>query len=296
MNHHNNKHTRLITVYALCLLGLFGCADTPVHKLLEEKGWSEGDAKSIENTLRQTNLFGQISLAALVLKQDNNPKNAFTKPSACIFNDSSTVPEQWGALVDEIEQQQVIDRALPLDSDQRKEALELLKSGKAKDDLENSLSDIVQVLSSLKSSGTQKLVTDLSNADHAKALVSAMKTDLQLRIENGLDRKHLFVNTLKVLNSGALGSIVSDTVKAFINKDNKTMRLAIIAYARLNGINITEDNLNTLESTLSKDNPDFYPLLAGALDTMKKEYGIQDLNNQLSEMKRRNQECRLSTT
>ena len=74
------------------------------------------------------------------------------------------------------------------------------------------------------------------------------------------------------------------------------MRLAIIAYARMNGINITEENLNDLETALSKDNPDFYPLLVGLMDTMKKEYGYNDLTEAIDKIKRRDQECRPSAT
>jgi hypothetical protein len=304
MNHHNN-HIRLTILGALCMTGLLGCAgtaeklDKPVHTLFEEKGWNKNDSKNIKRALEDTNLFGQISLAALLKKGDKDPKNAFTEPSPCIFKDSpdsSNLSGKWNALVDEMQKQDIINRSLPLNAEQRAEALELLTSGKAEIDIKDSLANIAEVLYGLKSGGAQKIVTTLSSTDHAEALFTAMKKDIQLRMETGLGRKHIMVNTAEVVNSGAIGSIVSDTVNIFIKKDNRTMRLAIIAYARMNGINITEQNLNDLGTALSQDSPDFYPLLASLMDTMKKEYGFQDLVDTVSEIKRRDQECRPSAT
>lgn len=291
-HHHNTRHIRLIISCIFFMAWLIGCTELPVHKLLEEKGWNESDSKNIERALEDTNLFGQISLAASLLKADKKQNDIFTKPSPCIFNDTSNSSDKWNSLVDEIEKQDIINRSLPLNAEQRAEALELVTSGKAKTDIKSSLANIAEFLYGLKSSGAQKIVADLTNTNHTKALIDAIAQDIRLRTKEGLGRKHLLDNTAKVINSGAIGSIVSDTVKIFINQDNKTMRFAIIAYARMNGINITEKNLDDLAIALDKDNPDFYPLLAGAMDTMKKEYGIQDLTDKVNEIKHRDQECR----
>lgn len=41
-----------------------------------------------------------------------------------------------------------------------------------------------------------------------------------------------------------------------------------------------------------KDNPDFYPLLAGAVDALAKKYGAKDLSGKLRELQQRDSECR----
>lgn len=77
-----------------------------------------------------------------------------------------------------------------------------------------------------------------------------------------------------------------NTAKIFVEPNNRTFRLAILAYARMNGINITESNVNDVYNLL--DNPSSHnleELAKGGLETIKDEYGLNDLREAFQKFK-----------
>ena len=95
----------------------------------------------------------------------------------------------------------------------------------------------------------------------------------------------LFRNTLKQAYSISVAKDAADTLSALIATDNETTRLAIIVYARANGIRISEDDLDTLRgSLLNTDNPDLAPLVHKGLESMQEQYGLEEAERRFKRM------------
>ena len=139
-----------------------------------------------------------------------------------------------------------LDKSLPLNREQIKEAIKLVKTGEITDDLKSSLNE-------------------------ALSTVASVPTEL---LTNPLTIFNSPLNTIALPINAA-----RNTAKVFVDPNNRTFRLAILAYARINGINITESNINDVYNLL--DNPGFDNLEAlaeGGLETIKEEYGLNDLS------------------
>jgi hypothetical protein len=146
-----------------------------------------------------------------------------------------------------------VDKSIPLNRDQIKEAIQLVKTGEITDDIRTSLLGI------------------LRNATNVPSELLNNPTSI-------------FYSPLHAISLPI--TTVRDTAKIFIDPNNHTFRLAILAYARMNGINITERNLNDLYNLLDNPNSDNLEELAkGGLETIKEEYGLNDLNEALQKFK-----------
>lgn len=86
------------------------------------------------------------------------------------------------------------------------------------------------------------------------------------------DRRRILTNTLRVLLAEAtLGALV-ETIGALIGPENQTVRLAVIVYARTQGIDLDEKDLDALHRTLDPANPDLGVLLDRGLERVVDTY------------------------
>lgn len=148
---------------------------------------------------------------------------------------------------------QGVNKSLPLNKNQIKEAIELVKTGRVSDDLASAMDETLFTVSSIPA----------GMIDKPFALVTSPLQTIALPI-----------------------TAARNTGKTFLDPKNRTFRLAILAYARMNGINITEDNINDVYNLL--DNPsseNLEELARGGLETIKDEYGLSDLNKALEKFK-----------
>ena len=146
-----------------------------------------------------------------------------------------------------------LDKSLPLNREQIKEAIKLVKTGEITDDLKSSLNG---ALSSVGSVPTELLTNPLTILNSP-------------------------LNTIALPITAA-----RKTAKVFVDPNNRTFRLAILAYARMNGINITESNINDVYHLLDNPGLDNLEALAkGGLETIKAEYGLNDLSEALHKYK-----------
>lgn len=274
----------------------------PLEKRLHEQhNWNKNDAHKMDDLVTDLNVFDQIALAAhhTSAKDITLPDQGEDKPTACRLasNDKGTPPSGWDELLAELKEKGAFtelartgaDRSLPLDENQRKQAWELLVTGRAKQDTRQSLFALLENLRKINPDTLKKTVT---NGTNPFSLIDALAKDAKSlqAIQKG-QPPVVLRNTLHTLQSEPLGEIVSDSAKIFTSQDNPTMRLAIIAYARMNGVNLTEENLNDLNKALDPNQPDLYPFLAGALNTLKQEYGVNDSQRAIEHLKNREHAC-----
>lgn len=240
-------------------------------KFLTKNGFEARDANELADAISETNFLNQIALASLSTSKSGSLTSHLLKHDTI---DPKLQPDLKQKFFG-----QISDSALPLNEDQREKAWELVKSGEAGQDIRETIIKLFRQLNTINPDFITKTVTHTADPGRAVGLLKALKEDIKQTGNNfkssEKDRK-LLNNTLKALESEPLGQFVTNSAMIFIDKDNETARLAIIAYARLNGINIDEDNLDQLAVALDRDDPNLYPLLAGVIDTMKDEYGIND--------------------
>jgi len=306
-------------VFSVCLCSMVGMATlsgcaTPlssvwyVPEILESKGLSLEDSQKLTIAISRIGFPDQLALSALVPTASPTPKAPALLPSSarCASSTGSDPNAFWQTAISEVKTRGLVDRTLPLDERQQEEALRLLASGQFLGDVQDSLDAIYRLDPALADKILRDLVTHpyqgfellplLQQDAHGMAqCASQYLSHLHLGNLNQPTetcRPQVLTHTLKGIYARPAGLAVSDTARAFLRKDNRTMRLAILAYARTQGINITEDNLDQLEQALDKDNPDFYPLLAGAVAALAKEYGVKELQNKMDELQKHDNECR----
>jgi hypothetical protein len=93
--------------------------------------------------------------------------------------------------------------------------------------------------------------------------------------------------TLTKLYGVATVATTRDLVRQLIQPKNRAVRLAIILYARANGVPLTEKHLDVLyERVLSPDDPDLGPALAVATETLAARYAPAEIEEVLRAMRR----------
>jgi hypothetical protein len=80
---------------------------------------------------------------------------------------------------------------------------------------------------------------------------------------------------------------VRDLLRRVLAKDNRSVRLALILYARSNGFDIREEQLDVVyDNLLASDAPDLGPVLAEGVEFMKARYGGNELAGVVAALQR----------
>ncbi|MFQ5992718.1 MAG: hypothetical protein ACE5NA_09820 [Nitrospiraceae bacterium] len=172
------------------------------------------------------------------------------------------------------------DRGVPLTIDESERVLSLLSTGKLHTDLTSATAEAlylaprlpiamvrdVKVAATLPPSLEPAVEEDLAEFVHA---IPEVKRGLK---EGRLDgAPTVLPNTLRQLY--LLGSIraVIETVQALL--EIETVRLAIVVYARSQGIPLKETDLDALREALDPKNPDLGQLLIASFRRLAEHYG-----------------------
>lgn len=209
-----------------------------------------------------------ITLAALGKKLDSGHTIQKDLPLApeCVF--ASVTKEKTDLSFNKFKDilKDSTDRSLPLKEEDVRSAFDLLKSGQAEKDVKDTL---LNLLKSIPLFPTQVL-TNIPN-------IFRNPTDLPSL--PGFD-------------------VASKTIISIVrpNKDdpekNRIFRLAILAYARMNGVNIEEKNLMDLCDFLeSGKESDFTKFVENGLETMKDQYGVTDIQTAAKKLHSISQTC-----
>lgn len=242
-----------------------------------------------------TSIFTQTALASLYAskKKDKISKisDRLSNETQCIPSSESTQPPtEWAVFINDLKSQGIIDKVdsgvAPLDQQQLAEAWQLLVSGRAEKDIRKSIRSMLSTASKIDAARLHNQIIHIVDPRHGLGLLGNMLKDL-----NPTKSQKILNHTIKAIENEPLGEIISDTALIFTQKDNRTMRLAIVAYAQMNGININEKNIDDLNLALNKDNPDLHPLLKSAIDILEKEYGGDSTKQALEKIKNSENAC-----
>jgi hypothetical protein len=76
-----------------------------------------------------------------------------------------------------------------------------------------------------------------------------------------------------VLLGRATPDVLLETIRALIGPENQTLRLAVLVYARTQGIDLDEKDLDALFKALDPANPDLGVFLDRGLERVTSTYG-----------------------
>lgn len=219
--------------------------------------------KSDDALSKQVNFSERIILASLGNKTQAGAFSEKDKPvseSSCIFDAGDHPSMDLSYAKFKATLKEGADKSAPLTEAQIMEAFNLLKTGQVKSD-------------------TQKTILEL--LIRIPGFPGQLLTDIPNMFRNPLDFPHLpGVHT------------AGETAKIFIKPDNRTFRLAILAYARMNGVNITEQNLDDLYNYLvTGREAEFDKLVEGGLGTLKDQYGATDIEKAAQKLHAIGQTC-----
>ena len=175
-----------------------------------------------------------------------------------------------------------LPRSVPLRRDEIKQVIQLVQSGQFRGDVADATAAILHLVPALPIS----LVRDVRSLPRLPIrLVIAVKRDLtgspgRIRsvlkdlLDNGeLDQQPVILsNTVNVLFRQAAPFQVAQTIHTLLGND--TVRLAIIVYARAEGVRISQKELDSVRDALDPNDPDLGALIVPAFDRFGKEYGI----------------------
>lgn len=183
-----------------------------------------------------------------------NSDEAF--PASLMANDKIT----GGAIVDQFQKRY----GLNMTDEQRGQAIKLIQSG----DLFHDVGDAMLVI--IKFAGSSDNFQLPKIDDLIKDLPLASKEDLQIllvelnKIHQGeeTDSPELLNNTMfKIYSTPQIGNAI-EAANLLFDKNNKSLRLALIIYAKLHNVNLEEADIDVVrELMLNRNKPDLGGLI-----------------------------------
>ena len=164
----------------------------------------------------------------------------------------------------------------PVTLEEAGQILELLKSGAITTDVASAVHVMLRfarrlppdlIIDVLQLPALPQDVIDAVSDDLAAAAARQPREVLAELRDGRIDRAVL-PKTLGVLLNRAATRNVAETIRALIGPENRTIRLAILIYARTQGIDIDEDDLDALYQAINPARPDLSPLLNQGLDRL----------------------------
>ncbi len=172
-------------------------------------------------------------------------------------------------------------QGVPITAAEAREVVTLLTTGELFEDLGTGLAAAVR----LGPQAPAALVKDvLALPELPPHLVAAIRRDLHddptrsprevlVGLRDGRLEGKVLSNTLPVLLGLAAPEAVVNTVRTLIAPENRTLRLAVVVYARLHGVDIDDEDLDTVYRAIDPTNPDLSPLFAQGLTRVRDKYG-----------------------
>ena len=168
-----------------------------------------------------------------------------------------------------------LDRAgSPVTLEEATEILELLRTGAIARDLASALGTTVRfarrlppelVIDLLQLPALPHDVVDAISVDLAGA-AERQPTQVLKDLRDGQIDRAILPRTLGVLLNRAATRNIAETLRALIGPENRTIRLAILIYARTQGIDIDADDLDAVYQAIDPARPDLSPLLNRGLN------------------------------
>ncbi len=172
-------------------------------------------------------------------------------------------------------------QGIPITAAEARDVVALLTTGELQEDLATGLVAVVQLAPQVPAA----LVEDaLALPELPSDLVAAIRRDLHddpsrsprevlVSLRDGrIDRK-IMTNTLRALLASAAPQTVVNTVRTLIAPENRSVRLAIVVYARLHGVDIDVEDMDAVYRAIDPKNPDLGSLFEQGLTRVRDKYG-----------------------
>ena len=256
----------------------------------------------------------KISLVSLAKEFGTIDETFKVENNECVVIDKEK-PENsaslFNKLTDKLIKEGAVNRA-DLDEQQIKEAFNLVKSGEFKNDLNDTRDSLIKNIRVFYQCLRTKIKETVTNPQSSFDLIRHSPEYLQINPSNNAQCEqgikalltHQNYDSLGTCAPGAVGKIIDklktdkttsaiiETAHIFTNKNNRSSRLAIIAYARMHGIKLTEDDLDKLDQFLDTTNEsDLSPLIKVGIDKLAEKYGGKDIQ---AFIRKKDQECSLN--
>jgi hypothetical protein len=222
---------------------------------------------------------------------DRTPDGRFTLPGLIALLAVGARDRQRDPLVSEVLTPATIARVLdevgrrrgvPIRADEARAVVELLTTGEIVVDVATGLRAVLVLVPRLPVAVARDALTlpelphDVVQAIRADLKDDAPRTlrDVIVDLHDGKldDRRRILTNTLRVLLAEATPGALLETIRALIGPENQTVRLAVIVYARTQGIDLDEKDLDALHQALDPANPDLGVLLDRGLERVVDTY------------------------
>lgn len=185
-------------------------------------------------------------------------------------------------------------RGVPIRAAEVQEVVKLLTTGEVIVDVATGLRAALLLVPRLPVALTRDALT---LPELPRAVVEAIRADLHddalrpprdviVDLRDGrLDgRRRVLTNTLRVLLGEATPGVLVETIRALIGPENQTLRLAVLVYARTQGIDLDEEDIDALFRALDPANPDLGVLLDRGLERVTAPY--EDASRALALLRR----------
>lgn len=171
---------------------------------------------------------------------------------------------------------------VPIGVDEARAVVELLTTGEVVVDIVTGLRAVLVLVPRLPVAVARDVLTlpelpsDVVEAIRADLKDDPPRTlrDVIVDLRDGrLDgRRRILTNTLRVLLAEATPGALVETIGALIGPENRTLRLAVLVYARTQGIDLDEEDLDALHRALDPANPDLGVLVDRGLERVVDTY------------------------
>jgi hypothetical protein len=171
---------------------------------------------------------------------------------------------------------------VPIRVDEARAVVELLTTGEALVDVVTGIRAVLVLVPRLPVAVARDVLTlpelprDVVEAIRADLKDNAPRTprDVIVDLRDGRleGRRRILTNTLRVLLTEATAGALVETIGALIGPENRTLRLAVLVYARTQGIDLDEEDLDALHRALDPANPDLGVLVDRGLERVVDTY------------------------
>jgi hypothetical protein len=240
---------------------------------------------------RRTETFMKRTGVSAAEAPDRPTEGRFTLPGLIALLAVGARDRRREPLVAEVITPAVVEKALngigrlggvPIRADEARAVVELLTTGEFVVDVVTGLRAVLVLVPRLPVAVARDILTlpelprDVAEAIRADLKDDAPRTlrDVIVDLHDGkLDgRRRILTNTLRVLLTEATPGALVETIRALIGPENRTIRLAVLVYARTQGIDLDEEDLDALHRALDPANPDLGVLLDRGLERVVDTY------------------------
>lgn len=235
-----------------------------LHDQVHRGELTRPEASDIFDLIPNLNFPGFITLCAIGTGEESHksPDGGFKLQEAAIKAALDRIPS-------------------PVKPAEAKQIITLLLSGQFRGDLVDATAIILHVIPDVPITLIQdfktlprlpvRLIIAMGrDVGDSPQLIRSLTTDL---LQDGRinSQPPILTNTVRVIYAQATVSQIAKTLHALLGND--TIRLAIIIYARSQGVNISQDELDIVREALDPNDPDLGLLLAPAYSRLAKNFG-----------------------